>query len=229
MAVRGRLRPAANRGQASPSTGPLGSGALRHIGLNVLYIVPGQVGGSEIYARRLIGALARERPDVRFTAFAAREAAPTLAQEGWPTNVGVHELPVRAASKPLRAAAELTLLPAAAARAGVDLLHSLGTTSPPLTRGRSVVTVLDLIYRHYPDTFPTAARWGLNALVGPGARAADRVIAISHAVKDDVVAQLRVPGRIAWTSRTSGSGCAASPRPRPRPICARASGWATGG
>ena len=76
---------------------------------------------------------------------------------------------------------------------GVDLLHSLGTTSPPLTRGRSVVTVLDLIYRHYPDTFPTAARWGLNALVGPGARAADRVIAISHAVKDDVVAQLRVP------------------------------------
>ncbi|MCW3046552.1 MAG: glycosyltransferase family 1 protein [Solirubrobacterales bacterium] len=166
---------------------------MRHVGLNLLYLVPGEVGGSEIYARRLIAALAAERPDVRFTAFAGREAAPSLRDEGWPPNAVVHELPVNAAVKPVRAAAELTLLPAAAARAGVDLLHSLGTTSPPLTRGASVVTVLDLIYEHYPDTFPTAARLGLKALVGPGARAATRVIAISKAVKADVVERLRVP------------------------------------
>jgi glycosyltransferase involved in cell wall biosynthesis len=166
---------------------------VQHVGLNLLYLVPGEVGGSEIYARRLVAALAAERPDVRFTAFAGREAAPSLRDEGWPPNAGVHELPVKAAAKPVRAAAELTLLPAAAARAGVDLLHSLGTTSPPVTRGASVVTVLDLIYEHYPDTFPAAARLGLKALVGPGARAATRVIAISEAVKRDVVERLRVP------------------------------------
>jgi glycosyltransferase involved in cell wall biosynthesis len=56
-----------------------------------------------------------------------------------------------------------------------------------------VTTILDLIYEHYPGTFPTPARLGLKALVGPGARRADRVITISHAVKRDVVQRLGVP------------------------------------
>jgi glycosyltransferase involved in cell wall biosynthesis len=170
------------------------AGSGLHVGLNLLYLVPGEVGGSEIYAHRLVDALGRARPDARFTVFAGREAAPSLRAQDWPANVHVHRLPVTARNKPARAAAELTLLPGAAARAGVDLLHSLGTTSPIVVPGRpSVVTILDLIYEAYPDTFPPAARLGLRALVGPGARHADRVITISEAVKRDVVARLRVP------------------------------------
>src|SRR6478609_5997071 len=168
-------------------------GGVRHVGLNLLYLVPGEVGGSEIYAYRLVDALGRARPDVRFTAFAGREAAPSLRAAGWPANVAVHELGFSARNKPLRAAAELTWLPVAAARERVELLHSLGPTSPPVTRCPRVVTILDLIYEHFPATFPPAARLGLKALVGPGARRADRVITISEAVKRDVVATLRVP------------------------------------
>jgi glycosyltransferase involved in cell wall biosynthesis len=166
---------------------------MRHIGLNLLYLVPGEVGGSEIYARRLIRALARGRPDTRFTAFCGREAAPSLRAEGWPENVRVQELPFDARNKPLRIAAEIALLPAAAARARVDLLHSLGTTCPPVAGRPSVVTILDLIYEAYPETFPKASLYGLRALVGPSARRATRVTTISQAVKDDVVARLRVP------------------------------------
>jgi glycosyltransferase involved in cell wall biosynthesis len=166
---------------------------MRHIGLNLLYLVPGEVGGSEIYARRLVRALALEAPDTRFTAFTGREAAPSLRAEGWPDNVAVHRLPVAARNKPARIAAEIALLPPAAARAGVDLLHSLGTTCPPVAGRPSVVTILDLIYEAYPDTFPKASLLGLRALVGPSARRATRVITISHAVKEDVVARLRVP------------------------------------
>ena len=61
---------------------------MRHIGLNVLYLVPGQGGGSEVYARSLIPALGRARPEVCFTAFAAREAAPVLRGEDWPAAPG---------------------------------------------------------------------------------------------------------------------------------------------
>ena len=43
------------------------------------------------------------------------------------------------------------------------------------------MTVLDLIYHHFPETFPRASRLGLRALVPAGARRADRVIAISDA------------------------------------------------
>jgi glycosyltransferase involved in cell wall biosynthesis len=56
-----------------------------------------------------------------------------------------------------------------------------------------VVTVLDLIYHHFPDTFPLASRLGLRAVVPLGARRADRVIAISAAARDDIVATLGLP------------------------------------
>ncbi|MBF6621111.1 MAG: glycosyltransferase family 4 protein [Patulibacter sp.] len=170
------------------------SARLQHIGLNLLYLVPGEVGGSEIYAHRLVDALGRTRPDVRFTVFCGREAGSSLRDVGWPDNVGIHVMPVDARNKPARVAAEVLLLPGAAARAKVDLLHSLGTTSPPVVPGRpSVVTIHDLIYEAYPATFPTTARWGLKALVGPAARRADRVIAISNAVARDVADRIRVP------------------------------------
>jgi glycosyltransferase involved in cell wall biosynthesis len=165
----------------------------RRVGLNLLYLLPGRVGGSEIYAHRLVAALATLRPQTQFVAFAARESAGSLRAAGWPGNVSVRALPVPAAVKPARVAAELTLLPLAAARERVDLLHSLGTTSPLVAGRPSVVTILDLIYEHFPAAFPPAARLGLKALVGPGARRADRVIAISAAVKQDVVDRLRVP------------------------------------
>jgi hypothetical protein len=46
-----------------------------HIGLNLAYLVPGETGGMETYARELIAALVRERPDLRLTAFVGRAAA----------------------------------------------------------------------------------------------------------------------------------------------------------
>lgn len=168
--------------------------APRRVGLNLLYLVPGQVGGSEVYARELVGALGRSASETEFLAFANDEGAPSLAHAGWPANVRIVRLPVRGANKPARIATELARLPLAARRARVELLHSLGTTGPIATAGvPHVLSILDLIYEHYPDTFPTAARLGLRAVVGPAARRADRVVTISEAVKRDVVERLRVP------------------------------------
>jgi glycosyltransferase involved in cell wall biosynthesis len=168
-----------------------------HVGLNLLYLVPGAVGGSETYARELVAALVAERPADRFTIFCGREAAPVVRAWGHEGRVTVAELPVRAAIKPLRIAAELALLPLAAARHRVEVLHSLGTTSPPSTRSARVVTVLDLIYDHFPDSFAAPARAGLKLLVPLGARRAHRVIAISAAGRDDLVERLGVaPGDV---------------------------------
>jgi glycosyltransferase involved in cell wall biosynthesis len=166
---------------------------LAHVGLNLLYLVPGQVGGTEIYARRLIDALGRAHPEAAFTAFCGREAAPVLRRTGWPANVRVQELPVDCAVKPLRIAAELSLLPAFAARAGVGLLHSMGTTTPLHGGPVRVVTVHDLIYDRYPGAFPWPARYGLKAVVPLGARRAHRVQADSQAGKDEIVERLGVP------------------------------------
>lgn len=165
---------------------------IDRVGLNLLYLLPRQVGGTEIYARRLIPELARARPGTEWVVFAANEAVESLAAEGWPETVRIVRVPVDAANKPARIAAELGRLPAMAARARVDLLHSFGTTSPLHGRFPRVVTIHDLIYHHYGGDFPLASRLGLELLVPLGARRADRVAVPSHASKADVVRYCRV-------------------------------------
>jgi glycosyltransferase involved in cell wall biosynthesis len=166
---------------------------LRRLGINLLYLVPRAVGGTEIYARRLVAALARERPDLEIVCFTGAEAAAELPDPEWPGNVRVVRIPVRAAVKPLRIAAELTLLPAAARHHGVQVLHSLGTTAPFTGRFERVTTVHDLIYDHFPGAFPAPARLGLKLVVPIGARRSTRVQVSSHATKDEVVERFRLP------------------------------------
>jgi glycosyltransferase involved in cell wall biosynthesis len=165
---------------------------LSHVGINALYLVPGKVGGTEVYARELVGELALQHPDVTFSVFCGTEAAPVLRSAGWPANVAVRRLPVSCRVKPLRIAAELSGLPAAARRAGVQLLHSLGTTAPLHGGGIRVVTVHDLIYDRYPGSFPRPARVALKLLVPAGARRAHRVQVSSQATKDEVVESLGI-------------------------------------
>ena len=163
---------------------------MRRVGINLLYLVPRQVGGTEIYARRLVAALAAERPDVEWICFCGAEAAAELPDPHWPGNVRVVGAPGPSAIKPLRLALEMTWLPAACAHHRVDLLHSLGTTSPLAGPTPRVVTVHDIIYEWYPDAFPAPARLGLQLLVPAGAKRARRVQVGSQATKDEIAGPL---------------------------------------
>jgi glycosyltransferase involved in cell wall biosynthesis len=170
---------------------------VRRVALNLLYLVPREVGGTEVYARRLVPELARLRPEVEWIVFAGSEAAPALREDGWPDSVRIVPVRVRSRIKPARVAFELAVLPALAARERADLLHSLGTTSPLAGRVPRVVMIHDLIFRHYRRDFPAASRLALDALVPAGARRARRVQVNSEATKRDVVEQCRVdPARI---------------------------------
>ncbi|MDA0164744.1 glycosyltransferase family 4 protein [Solirubrobacter ginsenosidimutans] len=169
----------------------------RRVGLNVLYLVPGAVGGTETYARLLIGELAKAAPETEFFVFCGTEAEEPLRGQGWPANTRLVSVRLPSAIKPLRIATELSVLPVLADRHRVDILHSLGTTSPPASRAARVVTVHDLIYDRFPGSFSRAATAGLRLTVPLGARRAQRVIADSEATATDVRERLRVaPERI---------------------------------
>jgi glycosyltransferase involved in cell wall biosynthesis len=57
--------------------------------------------------------------------------------------------------------------------------------------------VLDVIYHHFPETFPRAAQLGLRAVVPAGAKRAARVLAISEAGKRETAETLGIdPDRI---------------------------------
>ncbi len=160
-----------------------------HIGLNLIFLVPGETGGMEIAARELIPALLAEAaPGTRFTAFINREAA---AVDGpWRELLPAVTVPVSARDRKQWVLGEQTLLPPLAARAGVELMHSMASTAPLWGRFRRVVTVHDLIYARFPDAHAGVRDKGMRVLVPWAVRRSDRVIADSQSTRDDLMALL---------------------------------------
>src|SRR5271167_4674380 len=100
----------------------------------------------EVVARELIPALLAEAPEgMRFTAFINREAA-AAGGGPWGELLPAVTLAVSARNRMQWVLGEQTLLPRAARRAGVALLHSLASPAPLWGRFRRVVTIHDLIY-----------------------------------------------------------------------------------
>ncbi|MGH2979767.1 MAG: glycosyltransferase family 4 protein [Solirubrobacterales bacterium] len=159
--------------------------------------MPGAVGGSEIVARNLLREIPRLEPQLEMVVYCGREAVDSLRAEPFGDRCEFVVSPAPSKNKPARVAAELTWLPWRARRDRLQLLHSLGTTSPPFCPVPSVVTILDVIYHHFPETFPRAAQLGLRLVVPAGARRAEKVLAISEAGKRETAATLRIePDRI---------------------------------
>jgi glycosyltransferase involved in cell wall biosynthesis len=163
-----------------------------HVGLNLVYLVPGDTGGTETYAQELIPELVAAAPQARFTAFINREAS---AQRGrpWGELIPTVTVPVRATNRAQWVRGEQQLLPALAARAGVDLLHSLANTAPVWGRFKRVVTIHDLAYRLVPEAHLGILGLGMRVLVPLAARRSQRVIVDASSTREDVRRLLRVP------------------------------------
>ncbi len=168
-----------------------------HIGLNLIFLVPGETGGMEVAARELIPALIAEAPPgTHFTAFINREAA--AAGDGpWGELLPAVTVPVSARNRVQWVFGEQALLPRLATHAGVDLVHSLASTAPVRGRFARVVTIHDLIYARFPEAHAGMRDMGMRVLVPAAARRSARVIADSHSTREDLIELLGVkPQRI---------------------------------
>ncbi len=170
-----------------PSLPPPGT----HVGLNLVFLVPGETGGMEVVARELIPALLAAAPQLRFTAFVNREAA--AAGGPWRDLLPAVTVPVNARSRVQWVLGEQTLLPLLAARARVDLVHSLASTAPLWGRGARVTTVHDLIYARFPDAHSGMRDRGMRVLVPAAVRRSARVIADSLSTRADLIELLGTP------------------------------------
>jgi glycosyltransferase involved in cell wall biosynthesis len=163
-----------------------------HIGLNLIFLVPGETGGMEVVARELIPALLQEAPPgMRFTAFINREAA-AAGGGPWGELLPAVTVPVNARNRVQWVLGEQALLPRSAARAGVDLLHSLASTAPLRGRFRRVVTIHDLIYARFPEAHSGLREKGMRVLVPQAARRSDRVIVDSQSTRSDLIELLGI-------------------------------------
>src|SRR3954452_5305947 len=161
-----------------------------HVGLNLVYLVPGETGGMEVYARELVKAM-RELPDCpRLTEFVGREGAD--ARLGWLEGIETQKVGVSARNRFDWVRGEQQLLPGMAGRAGVDLLHSLASTAPLRGPFRRITTIHDLIYLVHPEAHFGVLALGMRAVVGMAVRRSQRLIAVSRSTANDLQQRLHV-------------------------------------
>lgn len=154
-----------------------------HVGLNLIFLAPGETGGMEVAARELLPALVAAAPEHRFTAFINRDAGPGP----WTELMSTVVVPVSIASRTEWVRGEQQLLPRLGRRAGVELMHSLASTAPFHGHFKRVVTVHDLIYRRFPEAHTGVRALGMRVLVPLAVRTAHRVIVVSQSTRRDLV------------------------------------------
>jgi glycosyltransferase involved in cell wall biosynthesis len=185
-----------------------------HVGLNLVFLVPGETGGMETYARELIPRLAATE-GLRLTAFVNRETG------SWGDGVEAVVVPVQARNRAEWVRGEQQHLPRMAAAGGCDLIHSLASTAPVWGRVPRVTTIHDLNYRKVPEAHFGLRGLGMRVLVPAAARRSRRIVVDAASTKADLVADLRVPAE-----RVDVVPLGVSP-PSPRATGAPASGGRT--
>ena len=174
---------------------------------NLCSMVPGQVGGSEVYAARLLagvsqrldsgadasggdaagrGGTGADAVDLELASMAGvRAAHPELASLAW------HEARWGGGNRMRRAAVESTWL--ARRSADFDVVHHFGGRLPARRAGVSVLTVHDIQPLDLPANFSVAKRRYLGWALPRSVRAADLVTVPSQWVADRLSDRLGVP------------------------------------
>lgn len=159
--------------------------AVRHVGLNALFLDPGRSGGPETYLRGLVPALAAEYPGLRLTVATTRRGAAALEADGWTDLCTILALPADEGQRARRLLAEQVRLPGLARRRGWDVVHSLASVAPVFTPGvAAVITLHDVTFLRMA-TFGRVTTRAMRASVGPPARRADALISGAAVARDE--------------------------------------------
>ncbi len=161
------------------------------IGVNALYLIPGGVGGTEIYLRNLLIALSEIDDVNQYFLFVNRETDQDLCPSR--PNFRILRQWVRASFRPARILWEQTLLPVFAARERLDVLFNPGFTAPVIAPCPSVTVFHDLQHKRHPEYF----RWFdlpfWRIFLGIAARRSRLILTISEATRADFLDCYRTP------------------------------------
>lgn len=181
------------------------------VGINLLWLVPGVVGGSETSTITTLHAIADDPPDdlhhVLFALAPFVEAHPELAG-----SYEIETLPLSGRLKGLRVGAEQTWLAERVRRRGVDAMHHMGGTMPLVPGPASVLSIHDLQPFDHPEHFHPLKRAWLAQVVPRSIRRAALVLTPSDWVRQSVLETFEVdPARV----ETAHHGVPPLPEPAP--------------
>jgi glycosyltransferase involved in cell wall biosynthesis len=150
-----------------------------HVALNLLFLVPGETGGMEVYARELIPRLAQV-PGLRLTALVSRAAA------GAGLGVETAVLAVDSRNRVEWVRGEQQHVVRAARRLNADIVHSLGSTAPLWGPFRRITTIHDLNYKLVAESHFGVRGLGMRVLVPAAARRSHRIIVDAASTREDL-------------------------------------------
>ena len=193
-----------------------------NVGVNVLWLRPGEVGGSESYARRVLRALATHAPDTQLHLFGT---APGIAAVR-PAGVQAEEYLTAAPALPprRRIIVERTWLRSVVGPP-LDVLHHPGGTVPFVNETPAVVTIHDLQPLADPSNFSMSKRQFLAKAIPNTLKRASVITTPSNWVREDILDRFDVdPDRVVTVSafaETKDLSEATEPSPKLTSILSR--------
>lgn len=160
------------------------------IGLNLLYLIPGIVGGTETYAKGLLSGLKSINPDYEFILFLNQESKDLLPDEQSDFKKVV--CPVHARNRRKRYAFEQFSLRKYIKNYNIDLLHSLAYSSPIFLLCPSIVTVPDLNFMAFGKSMPFVRYLALRFMVSQSVLQSDKVITLSKFSRQEILRRYSV-------------------------------------
>jgi len=159
------------------------------IGVNALYLIPGGVGGTEIYLRNLLPSLAGIDSRNQYFVFTNAETGSDLVPSAF-THV---PLPIRAANRPARLIYEQTSLASETRKHRLDVLLNPGFTAPAFPGCPNVTVFHDLQHKRHPEHFKTFDLPAWNFFLWISVKRSAMLIADSEATREDLKRFYRVP------------------------------------
>jgi len=160
-----------------------------HIAVNLLYLRPGEVGGSEEYVKQLFGSLARNK-DIRLTLFCFDMAEHAIRSAIRDADVKVLAKAPYSTGKRLRS--ENVLMPLLSKRHKFDVLVNPANFGSLHTFGLApqVTVIHDLQHLHFPEFFSLKTRFARNHFIRKSVANSRYIIAISEFTRKDIVNHL---------------------------------------
>jgi glycosyltransferase involved in cell wall biosynthesis len=166
---------------------------MPRIGINALYLLPGRVGGTEIYLRELLNALAQIDKTNEYLVFTNLETGEDLL----PRQANFQGKPqaVHASFRPARILWEQIVLPLEAARYRLDVMFNPGFTAPIFAPCPVVTVFHDLQHKRHPEYFRWIDLPFWKLLLWASVHRSRRLIAVSDSTRADLLRFYRIPPR----------------------------------
>lgn len=163
---------------------------MSKVGINLLWMVPGVVGGSETYTTRLLHGLTERDSSMEYVLFALPQFA--SAHPELTSQFETLYAPLTGQWKSFRVAGENSWLARQSRNKKIDLLHHAGGVLPLFPSERPVLTIHDLQFLYYPEYFTRTKLVYLRRMVPRSAENARLVLTPSEFTRRTVIERLNI-------------------------------------